>query len=434
MGKRIINPLLEVKSDDMNIINSYRFGTTPTTNPDAFIMEFNMGAGETLTIPLFNTTGYNFTIDWKDGNVSPTITTYNEANRSHTYTNAGVYQIELLGVVKGIYFNNAGSKLKLTKIIQWGNVGFTTFQNAFFGCNNLTFLPTGSITGASEVSVSAFYWAFRGCTSLKTISSDLFKLCISISSSGFYGTFQECDLDYIPTDLFRYNTSVSSSGFYQTFHGCTSLTSIPTDLFRYNTAVSTYGFYSTFYGCTSLTSIPTDLFRYNTAVSSSGFNNAFYGCTVLNINDTIFYAAGEQATRFINKTSDFTSCFYRTSFSGTQGTAPDLWNCDYGETITLDVSPTTDWAVGDIITGQTSGATSEVVSKTSSTVYKIKKHFGTYTVGEIIGVTGNADKLADQGAAKPTFTGTPVSTSCFGGAGNSTTSLTNYNDIPASWK
>jgi len=97
------------------------------------------------------------------------------------------------------------------------------------------------------------------------------------------------------------------------------------------------------------------------------------------------------------------------------------------------VSPTTDWAAGDIITGQTSGATCEVVSKTSATAYKIKKYVGTFTLGEVIGVTGNADKLADQGAAKPTFTGLPIATNCFDGAGNSTTSLTNYNDIPARW-
>lgn len=116
------------------------------------------------------------------------------------------------------------------------------------------------------------------------------------------------------------------------------------------------------------------------------------------------------------------------------GAAPDLWNCDFGEIITLDVSPTTDWASGDIITGQTSGATCEVVSKTSATIYKIKKHFGTFTLGEIIGVTDNADKLVDQGAANPTFSGTPAATDCYNGAGNSTTSLTNYNDIPTSWK
>ena len=38
------------------------------------------------------------------------------------------------------------------------------------------------------------------------------------------------------------------------------------------------------------------------------------------------------------------------------------------------------------------------------------------------------------GGANPTFAGTPVSAGCFAGAGNSVASLSNYADIPASWK
>jgi hypothetical protein len=147
-----------------------------------------------------------------------------------------------------------------------------------------------------------------------------------------------------------------------------------------------------------------------------------------------FYEDGEQSTRFLGKVVNFTSCFDRTTYAGAQGTAPDLWNCDYGETITLDVAPAVDWVGGDTITGQTSSATAIVVAKVSALVYKIKKHFGTFALGEVIGVTGNSDKLADQGATKPTFAGTPASTGCFGGAGNSIASLSNYADIPASWK
>ena len=152
-----------------------------------------------------------------------------------------------------------------------------------------------------------------------------------VSTSGFYQTFYNCSsLTSIPTDLFRYNTLVSISGFYQTFYGCSSLTSIPTDLFRHNTLVSTSGFFGTFYGCTNLTSIPADLFRYNVNVSTNGFYQTFYDCTKLQLNKWIFFASGEEGTRFLNKVSTFYRCFYRTSFTGTQGEAPELWNCDFG--------------------------------------------------------------------------------------------------------
>jgi uncharacterized phiE125 gp8 family phage protein len=74
------------------------------------------------------------------------------------------------------------------------------------------------------------------------------------------------------------------------------------------------------------------------------------------------------------------------------------------EILTLDAAPTTDWAAGDIITGQTSGETCVTVSKITALTYYVDSRSGTFTLDEIIGVTGNANKLKDQGAANPTFT------------------------------
>jgi hypothetical protein len=169
-------------------------------------------------------------------------------------------------------------------------------------------------------------------------------------------------------------------------------------------------------------------------VTTGGFQNTFQGCTKLQLNKNIFYADGEQGTRFLGLASNFNSCFQRDSFGGSQGTAPDLWECDFGETITLSTAPAADWDPGDTVTGQTSNATAVVVSKVSTLVYKIKKHSGTFTLGETVGVTGVPAKLASQDGTHPTFSGTPVSASCYGGAGNSLASLDNYGDVPASWE
>ena len=75
---------------------------------------------------------------------------------------------------------------------------------------------------------------------------------------------------------------------------------------------------------------------------------------------------------------------------------------DY-ELMTLDVAPATAWAVGDLITGQTSAKTCTVVHVLTTKTFIVKSRSGTYTLGEIVGVTGEAGKLADQGATKPTF-------------------------------
>jgi len=72
------------------------------------------------------------------------------------------------------------------------------------------------------------------------------------------------------------------------------------------------------------------------------------------------------------------------------------------EVLTLDVAPATDWDPGDIITGQSSSETSVAVLKITSLTYYVRERTGTYTLGEIVGVTGAAPKLADQGLAHPT--------------------------------
>ena len=465
-----------------------------------FVTKWTVGAGVSVTLPLVQSRtegalSYNCTVDWGDGAAFSVVTAYNSASATHTYTNAGTYNVEIRGTCEGWSFNGAGDCLKIVAVVYWGDVGgfngFKYLANAFYGCTNLTSLGTGVIlpsgtgilsdgfysfcqncSALTAIPVDLFRWnpstagsifayAFYGCSSLSSIPADLFRYNTAVSNSGFASAFYGCtSLTTIPTDLFRYNTAVSGSGFNATFRGCTALASIPTDLFKYNTVVAASGFYQAFYGCTSLTTIPTDLFRYNTAVSSLGFYQTFRGCSVLatipadlfryntqctsfyqtfyacvklQVLSNTFYESGEETTRFLNLTMDFTSCFSRTSFSGVQGTAPNLWTCDFGETITLSTAPATDWVAGDTITGQTSGATALVVSKVSALVYKIKQHIGTFTLGETVGVTGVPAKLAAQDGTHPTFSGTPVSTTCFGGAGNSLTSLSNYASIPTGW-
>lgn len=73
------------------------------------------------------------------------------------------------------------------------------------------------------------------------------------------------------------------------------------------------------------------------------------------------------------------------------------------ELMTLDVAPATAWAVGDVITGQTSSKTCIVVTVLTTKTFIVKSRSGAFTLGEIVGVTGTAGKLVDQGAANPTF-------------------------------
>ena len=104
------------------------------------------------------------------------------------------------------------------------------------------------------------------------------------------------------------------------------MSSLPTDLFRYNTAATSFRI--AFYNCSDLTAIPSGLFYYNAAAID--FRNTFNGCDKAQLAIDIFYPVGSAVTRFLNKSVDFYFCFYRTAFTGTQGTAPDLWNVNFG--------------------------------------------------------------------------------------------------------
>ena len=367
-----------------------------------FIFQITVGAGGSFTLPLTNIApGHNFKVFWGDG-TSNEITAYNDPDRVHTYTDAGSYSIRIQGTCSGFQFNSAGSKLLITKIISWGGVGFKRLN--FYGCTNLTYLPsergklnsvivfedcfrntgiTSIPTGIfdSNIVATTFAQCFYGCTGITSIPTDLFKYNTAVTSFNycFYGC---TNLTSIPTDLFRYNTGVLT--FVYTFYNCDSLTTLPNDIFRYNTSVTNFS--NCFYQCSSLTTLPADMFKYNVSVTNFAavfstcavlatvstdlfryntlaltFTAAFLQCPKMQQHATIFYAAGEQATRFLNQSVNFSDCFNRTSFTGTQGVAPDLWNCNFG-------------------------------------------------------------------------TGTPAKGSCWAGAGNSLTSLSNYADIPAAWK
>ena len=74
--------------------------------------------------------------------------------------------------------------------------------------------------------------------------------------------------------------------------------------------------------------MPIDLFRYN--FQCTGFRETFYLCSKLTLNDQIF-GPDLATTRFLNQSVNFTNCFrINSSFTGTQGTAPELWNAAYG--------------------------------------------------------------------------------------------------------
>ncbi|NLN47933.1 MAG: hypothetical protein GX154_02320, partial [Clostridiales bacterium] len=122
-------------------------------------------AGSTLNnqfrIPTYSTGSYAFQIYWGDG-TEDEILSWDQAEITHTYAEAGVYQIIIYGEFNGWRFVNTGDRLKLITILRWGDLEMGSLDQNFYGCTNLDIqaIDTPILSGKSDYS-----FCFRGCTS-----------------------------------------------------------------------------------------------------------------------------------------------------------------------------------------------------------------------------------------------------------------------------
>jgi surface protein len=93
---------------------------------------------EVITIPTTGS-GYNYSVDWGDGNTS----TGQTGNDSHAYILPGTYTVSITGTFPRIYFLNAGvNRHKIIAISQWGGNAWTNMNSAFDSCTNLNITAT----------------------------------------------------------------------------------------------------------------------------------------------------------------------------------------------------------------------------------------------------------------------------------------------------
>ena len=135
------------------------------TAPNQFVFTIdteNTSSGSSLNtqfmMPLVSGGSYNATVNWGDGS-SDTITSYNQQEVTHTYSSAGQYEISIEGTLQGWQFNNAGDRLKMLDVKQWGVLNLST-DRAFNGCSNLD----ASATDAPTVSTTSLERMFGDCT------------------------------------------------------------------------------------------------------------------------------------------------------------------------------------------------------------------------------------------------------------------------------
>ena len=121
-----------------------------------------------IKLPLISTGSYNFIVNWGDGSTNK-ITTWNQAETTHTYANAGTYQLTITGTFQGFRFANTGDRLKLLSIFKWGT-GFrlgATDQH-FYGCANLDLSIVEDVLNLDGN--TTLNSSFRACTRLTTVN------------------------------------------------------------------------------------------------------------------------------------------------------------------------------------------------------------------------------------------------------------------------
>lgn len=147
-------------TDVTNGISEFSTSFAPNTN---FITTWSTTDTQ-ITIPTTGG-GYNYDITWTnltnagigDGAITGQTSDYTITG----LTNNDIYQVEISGTFPRIYFSNGSEALKILTIEQWGAGTWTSMQNAFYGCTNLTYNASDAPDLTSVTDMASM---FRGAT------------------------------------------------------------------------------------------------------------------------------------------------------------------------------------------------------------------------------------------------------------------------------
>lgn len=139
MGELKVKPIHNVfkQYKKVNLVNPYWFQKPFESTWRTSSISTGSSTAMQVKLPLISTGTYNFVVNWGDG-TSDTITAWNQAQTTHTYSASGDYTIKITGTCNGWQFNNTGDRLKIRSIASWGKLRLGVNEgNYFLGCSNL---------------------------------------------------------------------------------------------------------------------------------------------------------------------------------------------------------------------------------------------------------------------------------------------------------
>ncbi len=136
---------------DSNTINNqllvwsvYKANTTPPPPQWEFFdsiwnttyTTWSVTANNQIKLALVSWWTYNFTVDWWDG-ITDTITTWNQAQTTHTYATGWQKEIKIKWTIIWWSFNNSWDKTKLLEIKSWGPLNLWNNWSYFYWASNM---------------------------------------------------------------------------------------------------------------------------------------------------------------------------------------------------------------------------------------------------------------------------------------------------------
>ena len=118
-----------------------------------------------VQLPLIPHGAYDFVVDWGDGTQN-SISSWNQAEKCHTYSSSGTYTINITGLCDGWAFYSEGDCEKIENIFQWGNLKLGNTGSYFAGCTNLEISATDFLDISNIVNLSK---TFQGCRNIGSI-------------------------------------------------------------------------------------------------------------------------------------------------------------------------------------------------------------------------------------------------------------------------
>lgn len=168
-------------------------------------------ADETFTIPTRNIGSYSCSVDWGDGQTSE-VTAWDSANLAHSYSEAGTHTIRVSGTFPAIFFNFSGDRLKMRTVEQFGDVGWLTFDQALYGCQNLTDVTSGTCDVSG---VTSFNRMLRACSGLQSVDLSTFNVAAGAVLSEFFRDASSSDLSEIDLSGLADSAPIQVQGMFR---------------------------------------------------------------------------------------------------------------------------------------------------------------------------------------------------------------------------